>query len=202
MHVTSLQKNLQKSVHSLLLLVLFGLVVYAEVETPKIVVDITIPENYKKVEAGSYFLVPVEILLITEEQKKLDLLIEYTIKDPNGDSLFKLSETKAAKERLTTVREFRIPEKSRLGIYTIEVKTSYINHSSTNTAMFEVVKSRTLGTKEITDLQEDVTILASSFVLAVLFFLIHVWYEYRRFKRLGERYKIREKDLKNEDIWR
>ena len=168
-----------------------------EEEESKILVDLVLPEGYKKVEAGKSILIQTEIILLEKEPSGavIDILIEYAIKNSDGIAVVNISETKGIRERISTVKELAIPTDALPGTYTIEVKANYFGKIAMDAVSFEVIRSDILQT-----ISRQRYFGISLLALLIMILLLSVW-NFRKFNAFEEKYKkIDERDLKKDYI--
>src|SRR3989344_6398208 len=145
----------------------------------KIIVDIKILSQYMAVHQGGTLLIGAETVLIKEEENQItDVLLEYTIKDSNENTITALSETKGVLFRLHNLKEITIPEDIPSGIYSVEVKASYLENSGMDVELFEVQKRTT---------QYENKSIINYFIAIAITMLIFATMLYRKIKRLERR---------------
>lgn len=129
---------LRKTIFLLLVLLLIVPVQAEEL----LLVDLEIPEGYQQLNQQESVLVETQIILVGRNQtdKLTDVLIEYSIKNKEDDTIIKLSETKGGVVRIQAVKELHLPAELLPGIYSVAVRASYKNVSAENSASFEVTK--------------------------------------------------------------
>lgn len=168
----------------LMVLLLLSLATGGEKTEPTILlVNANIPLNYQKVNVGGSLLVQTEIIFIKQEYKDVatDVHIEYLIRDSSRKTITTVSETKGVIDRIFTVKELMLPSDTRPGVYTIEVKAEYQGLTSNEAASFEVMKSPSSPSPLIN--REVIPLLATILILFMIF-LVALYYEHRRIKRL------------------
>ena len=149
-----------------------------------IIVDSEIPKEYSKVNPGKNMLTYTNIILVREEPDPVDILIEYTIFSPDNKIIDNFKETKGTVIRITTLKEFEIPNNAEYGTYRLEIKASYGEISNIANSQFEVVPK---NKSEIINEQIPFILMILLFAFIIIFF-----YQYRKFKDLESLIKSRE----------
>ncbi len=189
------------SIFLLLVLLTLLLTTSLQAQNAEVVVNLNIPSQYRTIQQGNSLLVETELLLVREKQDSIiDILIEYTVRDPQGQVVTQFSETKGTLLRINTIKDIPIPATVAPGIYTLEVNASYNGHSSKDTVFFDIAEFKKV---DLGELRKEFTVFVILFAAITLFFLTILYYEYFKFKRLERTLeKVGVKDLKNEDIWK
>src|SRR3989344_421139 len=84
-----------------------------------LLVDVEIPEGYQQLKQGDPILAETQIILVGNNRTDtiIDVLIEYMIKDKEGNLITKVSETKGGVVRIQTVKELQLPADLPMGVY-------------------------------------------------------------------------------------
>ncbi len=111
------------------------------VESENILFDVklNLSEIYKRVVEGSSVIPLVTLINVGRPEKTVDVLINYSIKDINGNLLLAESETMAVTNRTTFPKEFRLTDKFVPGEYFISAEVAYINSFAASSVLFEVI---------------------------------------------------------------
>ena len=110
-----------------------------------LLVDVEIPEGYQKLKLGDPVLIETQIILVgTNSTSALaDVLIEYFVKDKDGNTVTSLSETKGGVVRIQTVKELHLPNNLSTGVYSVTIRTSIGKLVSQNSASFKITNDLT-----------------------------------------------------------
>lgn len=113
-----------------------------EIETKKSLFDIKlkIPPEYQHVFPGEEFLYNVEIYNLGE-RKRVDIGLEYFIKDPDNNTLLYDEESIAIETSLSFIKTFFIPVETKPGKYLVYVKLTHGEEVVSASSWF-TVKSR------------------------------------------------------------
>ena len=160
----------------LLIILILSISVYADVSG--IITNIEIHSKYLKVTPGSSVLAATDIIIIKQTTEPIDIVIEYKVYDQKNNTIIKFSETKGTVIRINTIKEFKIPDNSELGTYTIEVKTSYSNINNIGYAKFEVVKEN-----YVTKFGKEQTQFLILSILVLVIFIGFI-FQYQKFKNI------------------
>ena len=75
-----------------------------------------------------------------EKQEEInDVVFEYSLLDSNGNTIFRVIETKAVLFRTNFIKEIEIPKDLEKGVYAISVKANYNGISRTASDTFEII---------------------------------------------------------------
>ena len=109
---------------------------------------ITIPQSFEKVEQGEELLTNVKLINLGSGGR-IDVLMNYEIKDSSGKSLLAKKETVAVETQANFVRTFDIPADALPGKYNVYVRLVYADGREAATdASFEIVKPSSQKTKD------------------------------------------------------
>lgn len=139
-----------------------------EVETknPLFDVSLEIPEDSKVVEPGGEVLAKINLYNLGEI-KRADVLIEYIIKDMEGNIITSEKETLAVETRVNFMRTIKIPEDVKYGTYILYIKVTYNGETAIASMEFsvgEVEKPFLTG--------ENISIFIIILIIIVLIFLL------------------------------
>ena len=165
---------------------------------PSLLLELTLPVEYKIVEAGQTVLIYSDILLVRPNQpeKLVDIVINYKIIDHDNQVITELSETKGTSLRLNTVTELELPPDLEPGTYYFQVTARTMGAVVTGSKGFVLVAS----VEETTASLNNKLILISLMLIVVIFLLI-LFYSHLRFKRLEQNFrKIDAKHLKRKEF--
>jgi len=108
---------------------------------------ITIPQSYEKVEPGAELLTNVKLINLGSGGR-VDVLMNYEIKDADDDPIITKKETVAVETQANFVRTFDIPVNAEQGKYKVYVKLVYADgKEAAAEASFEIVKAASQKTK-------------------------------------------------------
>ena len=113
--------------------------VVIEVESEQVLFDakVDITALYKKVEAGSDLKAQVTLLNVGPP-KKVDVMINYIMKDKKGVVFYESSETFAVEKQTSYVKSFKIPKELQPGDYIVIVEVRYANSFAVSSELFKV----------------------------------------------------------------
>ena len=81
---------------------------------------VNIPENYAEVHAGEKVYIETEIKWPENDYRK-DLIIEYSVKDQNGEEIAYLKTLKAIETQASFMESIAIPDSTKGGTYRVDV---------------------------------------------------------------------------------
>ncbi|MCK5449541.1 hypothetical protein KAI32_01625 [Candidatus Pacearchaeota archaeon] len=119
--------------------ILFSIVVESKVELFD--VRVKVPEKYVETFAGEEFISEIELFNLGETGR-VDVKIEYFIKDSEGNVILFEEEVKAVETSLNFLKTFHIPSDILPGKYLIYVKVSYSDQVAGASAWFNINESR------------------------------------------------------------
>jgi len=160
----------------------------------KIILKVDVPSRFEEIRPGEDIAVNIEVFLLKdqEQQKIVDIIMEYHVFNEKGELITKLIETKGILLRLDDVKEISLPGNIPPGIYTIDIRATYKGASVTNSDIFEVIKP-----VKPTKIEAEYLIIL---VILVLFVAAMI-YEYKKFKYMERMItKISERDLINKGL--
>ena len=109
-------------------------------EEPLFDIFVEIPENYRIIIPGGELLTSIKLVNIGRAGR-IDVYLDYDIKDALGKLIYKKRETVAVETQASFVRIFDIPPNTRPGRYFIHARLQYFNGLYADSeASFEVVK--------------------------------------------------------------
>ncbi len=117
------------------------ILVVIEIESRESLLDVNveIPNKYKRIMPGKEILSEIKIYNMGETGR-VDIEIEYIIKDENNNILIKESETIAVETQASFMQKITIPENTKYGKYFFYVKAIYNSKIASSSTSFEVVK--------------------------------------------------------------
>jgi hypothetical protein len=129
-------------------------------------ISITIPENYKKIEAGTELLASIKLVNLGSAGR-IDVLLDYEVMDFNHNTILEKKETVAVETQANFVRTFAIPPNSAPGEYVLHARMIYADgKEAAADHSFEVIKKA----NEI-DFRKHYLFAAIVIALAVIIFL-------------------------------
>ena len=145
-----------------------------EVATKKALFDVSlnIPARYKSLEAGDDLFFQVTLFNLGEVGK-VDVLMEYEVKDFNGKVVASLTETVAVETQASFSKTIKLPYDIKTGDYVVLARAKYGLTVATASDLF------TIGKKEERFVQY--TILIG--ILIIILILILIVYELRKIRR-------------------
>ncbi|MBI5871864.1 hypothetical protein HZB88_02155 [archaeon] len=114
--------------------------VSVEIETANVLFDVKllIQDEAREVVEGTGVISADISLFNVGAPRTVDVLLNYTLMDSEGNVLWSEHEVRAVKNRLDFKREFKLPELA-VGNYVLGVQAIYYNSLGSSTAMFSVV---------------------------------------------------------------
>ena len=106
-------------------------------------VGIDIPQEYKKIEPGEKLLTSIKLINLGAE-KRVDVFLDYEIKDINGNLVLSQSETAAVETQANLVRYFTLSQNIPNGYYEIFAKLKYKDKEAMAKSSFEVANNKYL----------------------------------------------------------
>jgi hypothetical protein len=102
----------------------------------------SIPKSYEKVEPGTELLTNVKLVNLGSGGR-VDVILDYSIKDAGNQELMAKKETVAVETQANFVRTFNLPHDAKPGKYKIYVKIIYADgREAASEASFEIVKAQ------------------------------------------------------------
>jgi hypothetical protein len=130
-------------------------------------VDIEIPTRYKEVLPGEEVLVQMTLYNL-ERIGRVDVDVEYGIKDMQGNKIVSEDTTLAVEFQVSVVRSLDVPFDTRPGGYELFAIARYNDAVSTGSGLFRVIAKEELGIGRITMF----SLIAVIFVLAVIIIIL------------------------------
>jgi len=151
-----------------------------EVESKKSLFDVKVEilNKYKKVMPGEEIIVGINLYNLGEI-KKADALLEYVIKDEEGNIIISEKETLAVETRAGLVKTFKIPEDAKYGEYIFYIRVIYIGEVASASAWFSV------GEVEKPFLNKENIVLV--IIIIILLALIAMFIEFKILKKHTKR---------------
>jgi len=106
-------------------------------------VSVDIPSSYKEIENGQRLLTSLKLINLGAD-KRVDVFLDYTIKDSEGKTILTQAETVAVETQANLVRYFSLPNNLNVGDYELFVKLSYQNKEALAKSSFEVVQEKSV----------------------------------------------------------
>jgi len=162
-----------------------SIVIEIESKTPLFDVNLKIPEKYLYVSPGEEVSGEISLYNLAGTGK-VDVLVEYTILNKNGDEILHEQETIAVETSTSFVRSFKLPEGVGSGKYFLYVKTTYNGLVASASSQFNV------GIAPPLTLSEQILFI----VVGVLIILaLIIFFEIRKIKKHIGHHKIDEHAL-------
>ena len=159
------------------LLILFCLMALSVAAVPLFDIYTEIPESYQTVQAGKDVLASIRLVNVGSAGR-IDVYLDYVIKDEQGKTLLTKLETVAVETQATFVRSFYIPPHTKPGRYTLETKLVYFDgHQAASAATFIIVESpMAISPKADGNLYQDIFYILASLLLLDLLALVTIKY--------------------------
>jgi len=168
-----------------------------EVASSKSLLDIKLDiiNEFKQVSAGEDILITV-ILYNFGEKGKVDVNLDYIIKNEEGDTILSNSETRAVETETSFVKEFQIPEDRIPGIYIFYTKATYNGEVASASEWFAIKEGAFLKTER----NSLAIFLAISILVIILVFIIYelkiIKRQLKNYNLINEKVLIKEKMIK------
>jgi hypothetical protein len=108
----------------------------------------SIPKSFEKVEPGKELLTNVKLVNLGSGGR-VDVILDYSIKDESNQELLAKKETVAVETQANFVRTFDIPQDAAPGKYKIYVKIIYADgKEAASETSFEIVKAQNQKTRD------------------------------------------------------
>ncbi len=112
-------------------------VIEVESNSPLFDVAVEIPERYKQVLPGGELLTNIKLYSLGKTGR-VDVKIEYQIKDDKNNIILAEEEMVAVEVQTSFVKEFQLPEKIKPGTYLVYIKANYDHQVGSASAWFSV----------------------------------------------------------------
>lgn len=154
--------------------------VMLEIESKMALFDVKldIPKEYETIKQGEDL--KAQITLFNIIGGKVDVIVNYIIKDLRGNVVSEESETFAVEDQSSYVKEFRIPSSLKPDSYVAVIEVRYANSYAVSSEMFELEKEVMLSPAEARYRLVSVMLIIVS---ALLVFILIRWYKLRKKKR-------------------
>jgi len=162
-----------------------SIVIEIESKAPLFDVNLKIPEKYQYISPGEEVSGEISLYNLAGTGK-VDVLVEYTILNKNGDEILHEQETIAVETSTSFIRSFKLPEGVGSGKYFLYVKTTYNGLVASASSQFNI------GIVPPLTLSEQILFIVIG-VLIVLALII--FFEIRKIKKHIGRHKIDEHAL-------
>lgn len=159
------------------------LLILIEIESREALFDleIKIPEKFLKIPAGENIIAEVKLSNIGIV-KETDFIMEYIIKDKEGNKISFFNETITVETPASFTKKVKIPNNTKEGKYFLYTRAVYNNKTASSSAEFSVIKS---FPKKI------YLILCLIFILSIILILILIFKYYKtkqkRYKKIKKR---------------
>lgn len=171
--------------------IFFGVIISAraeeETETqkePLFDIQVTIPSQYQKIFAGEELLASIRLVNLAGPGR-VDVYLDYWIKDSEENIILKKKETVAVETQASFVRTFKVPETGAPGIYHLFVKLIYGEDKEASASQTFVVEEKDTGKQE--------GYRNTGILLIVLFIALYLLFKSKNFwKKLAMRMKARK----------
>ncbi len=167
------------------------ILVSVEVESKNPLFDakIEIPEKFLRIMPGEDIIAAVTLYSLGKTGR-VDVKVEYLIKDETGRAITTEEETLAVETQASFIKTFKIPGNAEYGNYIIYLKATYNGESASASTWFIVGKTVFLKTEYI---------LITAIIAIALIILLVILYEIKRIKKhmkIDEKSLIKEKLIK------
>ena len=100
-------------------------------------ISVEIPDSFLEVVPGEELLANIQLLRLGGE-RKVNVLLEYLIRDENGNSIVSDTQTISIETRASFVKKLKIPKDVNEGDYLLYVKATYNDQLASASAWFKV----------------------------------------------------------------
>jgi len=144
-----------------------------EVESGQILFDVKldIPIGYKKIAPGNELKTQTTLFNIAGP-KKVNVALNYFIKDLKGNVIAEQSETPVVERQYSFTKSFTIPKGAKPGFYVISVEAIYANSFAVSSELFEIAGEGEISGIKIKNLYSKSVL--SYFSLAILIILLSI----------------------------
>ncbi len=152
------------------------ILVAIEVETKKPLFDVkvNIPRQFRTLIPGDSLVANIELFNLGDIGK-VDVVLDYFIKDINGNDIITEKETVAVETRASLIKEFLLPEDLPYGNYIVYVKATYDGETASSTAWFVVAEKKPFIYTN--------TAIFYGVAILILILLIILYLEIKKFKK-------------------
>lgn len=151
----------------------------------EVLFDVEVKILTKEVSAGDEVLAEIELIKFSGE--KVDVEVDYSIKDQFNNTLSTKHEIVAVETKTSFIGQLTVPDEAKVGTYTFHARAIYKEQSWEASESFEVIKKLI-----------EIPAKAILEILIVMFivFIVILFYEYKKMKELNKLFrKVTEKDL-------
>lgn len=132
--------------------IFFGVIISARAEEetqkePLFDIQVTIPSQYQKIFAGEELLASIRLVNLAGPGR-VDVYLDYWIKDSEENIILKKKETVAVETQASFVRTFKVPETGAPGVYHFFVKLIYGEDKEASASQTFVVEEKDTGKQE------------------------------------------------------
>jgi len=143
-------------------------------------VEVKIPSRYTIVSPGEDILADIKIYNLGVDSPT-DALVEYAIKDKEGNVITALTDTVAVETQMSFTKLINIPENTALGRYALYISANYKGNIAGSSVFFDVAEPKILE-------KEKLYIVLITFFLLIAAIIVHYEIEIRN-KRLDKKIK-------------
>ena len=156
--------------------------VEVETKAPLFDVKVEIPKRFLYVMPGEELFAKIELFNLGHIGR-VDVAMDYIIKDKDGNDMLSEHETIAIETQTTLIKEFKLPEDIELGKYILYARAIYVEEVGSSSAWFNVGKKPFL---------KLIHILIIGTILLIILIII-----FRRFRKTkAQKYKKKKSLLK------
>ena len=172
-----------------------------EVESKKPLFDVKveIPEQFLYVLPGEEILANIKLFRI-EGKEKVDVKVEYVVKNEQGETILSEEETRAVETETSFVKAFSLPQNIKYGTYIFYVKAVYNGEVASSSAQFSVEKLEKPFFKKENILLIIIIIIFIVILLFVLIELRMLKKHIKSYMKIDENTLVKEKFIKIKKI--
>ena len=158
------------------------ILVSIEVESKQALFDvkIEIPTQYKYIFPGEELIAKIEMFNLGGT-RKLDVEVEYIIKNKDGINISRETETIGVETTASVLKTFQIPPNVNLGDYILYARVTYNNQVASATEWFSIIKKPFFN-------KEDNKLIIYGTILLIIMVLIYALFEITKIKKANRQY--------------
>jgi hypothetical protein len=171
------------------------ILIYMEVESSRALFDVKVEilRKYKKVDVGGKLIADIDLFNLGEV-KRADVLIEYYIKDSEGNELLKREERLTVEEAISFLKEFKLPSSLAEGEYVLYVRVLYGDEVASSSAWFTIKEKSAIPWNTL------LLYLLLFFILFVIIRLYKLYIKEQREEKVKKYEEEEERDEKRKEL--
>ncbi len=147
-----------------------------EVESEGILLDVRaeILRGYKDIFPGGEILAEMRLFNLGVSDERKDVIIEYIIRDYEGNEIFKQTESLAIETQISFIKRIPIPKNTKIGKYVLYVKAIYNDKTASSSDNFEIISSKTTIREKV---------FAAALIILIALAILVIYYRIKRNKK-------------------